>query len=146
MSRPADWGFRLKSEFIDVGLLSAPFLAVPRHGGGRKMANVTNSTGALVDFLVVMGAAVSLSARYSKFGSLLCNIRQRYLPVSPTYTYGTAFGLKSCSVRNSREFDNMMRDWAPPGPLSRTMGQRLDTTRNSALALTLRGLMKPQGT
>ena len=87
MSRPADWGFRLKSEFIDVGLLSAPFLAVPRHGGGRRMANVTNSTGALVDFLVVMGAAVSLSARYSKFGSLLCNIRQRYLPVSPTYTY-----------------------------------------------------------
>ena len=101
-TRPADWGFRLKSEFIDVRLLSAPFIALPQQGDtwsrGRRM-NVTNSTGALVDFLLVMGAAASLSARYSKFGSLLCAIRRRYLPGAPTYTYGTAFGLKSCTEK-----------------------------------------------
>ena len=96
----ADRGFRLKSEFIDVGKLSAPFIAFPRGRSrdGRRM-NVTNSTGALVDFLLVMGAAASLSARYSKFGSLLCSIRRRYVPEAPTYTYGTAFGLKSCSEK-----------------------------------------------
>jgi hypothetical protein len=73
-----------------------------RYRDGRPVS-VTNSTGALVDFILMLRSNVTLLARYSSFGSILRALRCTYGIGHRTFTYGTRLGVQDgCSSRPHR--------------------------------------------
>ena len=90
----AKWTVRYKSDFLDESSFVAPYPTLYRRSG--RVANITNSTGALVDFILLLEANAALTARYSSFGTYVAVLRcisRRGMGSSPrkkgTYVYGT---------------------------------------------------------
>lgn len=87
---------RDKSDFIDEGSMNA----TTSYTIDNRVVTISNSTAALVDFIVVWESNVALVARYSSFGTYLRDLRcvRRGRFVGPTFEYG-----KDLSVRDPCE-------------------------------------------
>ena len=83
----AKWDYvRYKRDFLDDSSLVAPYPTIYRTSG--KVANITNSTGALVDFILLLEANAALTARYSSFGTFVGVLRCISRRGKNTYVYG----------------------------------------------------------
>jgi hypothetical protein len=63
-----------------------------------RLANVTNSTGALVDMILMVESEACLVARFSSFGSYIRDMRCTYYPSRRTWTYGRNLALEDGCV------------------------------------------------